>query len=969
LLGEIARGGMGVVYRARQVSANRVVALKMILAGQPASPGDVRRFQTEAENAASLDHPNIVPIYEVGEHQGQPFFSMKLVEGSSLSQKVPELVNDAKAAARLLTTAARAVHHAHQRGILHRDLKPANILIDPQGEPHITDFGLAKRVQGDRGLTQAGAIVGTPSYMAPEQAQGKGLTTAADVYSLGAILYELLTGRPPFQAETPLDTVLQVLEKEPERPRKLSPRVDRDLETICLKCLEKEPRKRYDSAAALAEDLGRWLRGDPIAARTVGRLERARRWCRRNPAVAGLSAAVLLLLLVVAAGASLSAWRAEQSARREHDSAEREREAAQNERAAREREGETARNERAAREQAVRNQRRAESLLGEQFVSHGTRLVEQGDVSGAAVWYAAALERDQADPERAEMHRARLRAVLGLCPRPAHIFFHKGRVNQASFSADGGRVVTAADDGTARVWDVATGEAVGAPLVHNNPVVRAKFSSDGRHIFTVSGKPPANRTGDDSFEGEARVWDLGNGTSFTFKHSAKIDLTSFSPDDRYVLTCGNATTVQVWDAATGKPACPPFPHKNEVRQALFSPDGSRVLTLTRENLPGDWYRPVALIWDVGTAKSVSVPLPSAKSKYANGLRGAFSPDGRRLALTAPAGVVWLCDAETGRVTASYLKGREPYSQAQFGGGGRYLLTFGEPTYFSDIWAVRVWDTATGQSYGLPAEAARRGRKSPWPPFFSPDDRRVLVPGADGAPRLWDFARDRPLFPPLKHEAPVVNAALSPDGRHAVTVAQDNSARVWHAAAGVPVTPLLKHDAAVVQASFSPDGRLLVTVSGHTARVWPVSPRPLRGVTLKAGQSLYFCRLSPDGSRVLTVVNHSPKPGAEVRLWDARTGRPVTDALQLDNAVMTADLSPDGSRVVLCRYGAPQQTKEGMIQLWDVGTGRLTTLATPRLSLLLAILNSYASFSPDGRYVLVSAEQLGACPNNGQLCVV
>jgi serine/threonine protein kinase len=306
LVAEVARGGMGVVYRARQRTLNREVALKMILSGRLASPEDMQRFRAEAEAAAALQHPNIVQIHEVGAIEGQHYFSMQFIDGRTLAHRLADGPLPSRDAARYVRQVARAVHYAHLRGILHRDLKPSNILIDADDEPHITDFGLAKRLGGDSGQTRTGSILGTPSYMAPEQAGGKikELGPWTDVYGLGALLYELLTGRPPFKAETPMDTVVQVLENDPVPPRLLNPKVDQELETVCLKCLEKDPQRRYPSAEALADDLTRYLNGDPIQARASSVLDWLTRTLDRSHhdvAFHTWSTMVLLMAAVVVA--------------------------------------------------------------------------------------------------------------------------------------------------------------------------------------------------------------------------------------------------------------------------------------------------------------------------------------------------------------------------------------------------------------------------------------------------------------------------------------------------------------------------------------------------------------------------------------------------------------------------------------------------------------------------------------------
>src|SRR2546423_8496648 len=306
---EIGHGGQGVVYRARQKSLNRLVALKVIGLAHWATEAHVKRFRLEAEAAAHLDDPRIVPIYEIGERDGACYFSMKFIEGGQLDTITASEVMPLRKAAELMAKVARIVHYAHEHGILHRDIKPGNIMVDRKGEPHLTDFGLARLVESESTVTRTLEVLGTPSYMAPEQAVGNNaaVSSVTDVYGLGAVLYQLLTGKPPLAGGTTYETIKLLLDTEPKQPRLLNSKIDRDLSTICLKCLEKDPKRRYSSALALAEDLDRWLKHEPIRARRTGVFTRGKKWVRRNPSIAVMAA----MLLALAVPLGVTTWKSE----------------------------------------------------------------------------------------------------------------------------------------------------------------------------------------------------------------------------------------------------------------------------------------------------------------------------------------------------------------------------------------------------------------------------------------------------------------------------------------------------------------------------------------------------------------------------------------------------------------------------------------------------------------------------------
>lgn len=845
----VARGGMGVVYRARQRPINRTVALKVLAGGQFAAPDFVERFKIEADAASSLDHPNIVPVYEAGEWEGQPFFSMKLIEGRSLASRLsdPGPPMPPSEAAGLTATLARAVHYAHQRGVLHRDIKPGNVLLDAQGVPYLTDFGLAKLIEHDSGMTRTLAMLGTPSYMSPEQARGEAreLTTAVDVYGLGAMFYEVLTGQPPFAGGSTMETVRQVLEKDPQRPAALNPAIDPDLDTICLKCLEKDAGLRYGSAEALADDLERWRRHEPILARPSSTIERSTKWIRRNR---GAFAALCVIGLLVTAGTSVSTWLAvkESTARKEES---RQRIAAQQ-----------------AQAQAVAMQRKAE-LATEQADANLTR----------AEWliYAGKLMLAQTDFEfgnggLAERHLSECPADLRgweyfyllnrISPRLT-LAGHTGSVSSVVFSPDSRRILTGSEDGTAKLWDAATGRELRTLSAPKGLVFCTAFSPDGRRIATGTGD-----------------WWLGR-----------------SP--------GTST---VWDAESGRPLLEIQGHEFYVWSLAFSPDGQRLVTGEGDR---DHKAGRAQVWEASTGRHI-FSLP----EEAQSLRGvALSPDGRQIMTASISGTSTMWEAATGHRLFSLMGHRDPVTSVAFSPTDRRFVTGG--------WdgSASVWDSTTGQ-----ALLKHTGHKEMVTCVAYRSDGQTIATGSsDHTVKVWNSRRDQEIFTLKGHSGGVRSVAFSPDGAQIATASNDRTAKVWDAGIGQDVPVLKGHTDFISGIAFSPDSRTLVTGGGDgLAKVWDTATgRELLSINGSAPRAwsesaLWGVAFSPDVRRILTGSQDK-----SARIWDAATGQELL-VLHHDTVVSCVAYSGDGRRVAT-GVGEPgaRVTHPGETRVWDALTGR------------------------------------------------
>jgi hypothetical protein len=561
---------MGIVYLVRQTDLGRMAALKMILAGPHTGPEHRDRFHTEATAVARLQHPRIVQIYDVGEHDGRPFMLLEYVAGGSLARKLAGTPLPARQAAELVRSVALAMHYAHQRGVIHRDLTPGNVLLTPEGEPKVTDFGLAKLVAGTAHRTQTGAVLGTPSYMAPEQAAGQSRTAgpSADVYALGAILYECLTGRPPFRATTALDTLLQAIADEPVPPRRLQPQVPRDLDVLCLKCLSKEPHRRYESAAALAADLDRFLDNKPITARPAGTWERSWRWARRNPRLA-LASGLAVVSLLAATTLSLvlyarEARNAEQLGRANQEI-------------------------RAQTDTAQEHLRRARAETAKGVFAQGLSLLEQGEAGRGPGLLCLARGLEMATlAGDADLERLLRNNLAGWArpPRPLIRWQHHGLVEPAAFSPDGKTVLTVEGNATPVCWDSVTGKPVIVPfLARLRGRVRAVAVSPAGQSILV-----------------ATEWD----------------------DHHYA---------RLWEVHAGEPASPTLPHIYAVHGAAFSPDGRSVVTLSGEAQKDLWearlwHLPAAGAHTQMPEAATQVGPPRGGEGPAAISRAAFSPDSR-----------------------------------------------------------------------------------------------------------------------------------------------------------------------------------------------------------------------------------------------------------------------------------------------------------------------------------------------------
>ena len=849
---------MGVVFKAWQKGLNRDVALKMIKAGMLADFRQVRLFQIEAEAVAALDHPHIVPILDSGEHQGILYYSMKLIDGRNLADGLDRFRDRPMAIARLLVRISEAIHHAHERGVLHRDLKPSNILVDERDEPHVIDFGLAKRL-GEGVVDESAAtshIMGTPSYMSPEQARGHRdeITTATDVYGLGTILYTLLSGRPPYTGGSALEVLRQIHEQEVPAPHVHNPRVDRDLETICLKCLGKQPRDRYASARDLADDLNRWIEGRPIVARPASKVERAVKWVRRRPDIAAWCALVAIVALLGLAGIIWN-WRAAIAASEAAITASK---AAIT-----------------ARDEAIRSEDYA------RHVAYAAKLnLAERD------WHDASLSeaRRHLDETRPPDGKSDLRGfewyyLDRLCNSQEWVLSdHKEVVSCLAYSPDNRHLASGSWDHSAVLWDIATGQPI-RRLADKSSFYAIAFAPDGKTL--ASG----------GFDVNVTLWDVATGQPIRrlAGHTKSVGLLAYSPDGKILASASMDGTVKLWDAA------------GTLLRTLDDQSGGLAFSRDGKILYSNRARTTEIrAWDTASGAVVRTFTHDDAMGPTYGM--AIDAEGHLLATGLFDGTILLRETATGRVLRTFRDQRDPVpvNFLAFARDGKTLAAG-----CSSNQAVTLWDAATGHL----VRTLKGNTATIQSIAFGPDGVHLACASNDRKVRIWDATKDQE-FRSLREQGVVFNVAFGPDGSYLVSACLDRSVTLRDVADGQVVRTFKGHTSAVHCVAVRRDGRLVAS-AGHdrTVRIWdPATGRELH--TLKGHEEdIWSLAFAPDGKTLA-----SGSDDRSVKIWDIEAGREIRTLRGHIDGVNALAYTPDGKTLI-------SAGSDGFVLDWDVDSGR------------------------------------------------